>query len=150
MIRRTIGVVVLALAMAVSACTMNQEQSGAVLGGAVGAAAGSAVGKGTGRTVAIILGALVGSQVGANIGRHMDEMDRIRTSQAMEYNRSGQSSAWRNPDTQVAYNVTPTKTYETAQGPCREFTMDAEVGGEPNTVYGTACRQADGTWKIVK
>lgn len=131
-------------------CTMTQEQSGAVLGGAAGAAAGSAIGGGSGRTVAIILGALVGSAVGANIGRHMDEQDRIRTAEAMEYNPTGRSSTWRNPDTQTAYTVTPTRTYETSAGPCREFTMDAEVGGKPQQVYGTACRQADGSWKIVR
>jgi len=140
-----------ALAASLSAgCALNQEQSGAVLGGAAGAAAGSAVGHGSGRTVAIILGALVGSAVGANIGRHMDEQDRTRTAQAMEYNRSGQASSWRNPDTQVGYTVTPQGTYETAEGPCREFTMQSEVGGKPEQVYGTACRQPDGAWKIVR
>lgn len=131
-------------------CTMTQEQSGGLLGGAAGAAAGSAVGGGSGRTVAIILGALIGSAVGANIGRHMDEQDRIRTAEAMEYNPTGRSSTWRNPDTQTAYTVTPTRTYETNAGPCREFTMDAEVGGKPEQVYGTACRQPDGSWKIVR
>ncbi|MEW6168386.1 MAG: RT0821/Lpp0805 family surface protein [Pseudomonadota bacterium] len=131
-------------------CTTTQEQSGAVLGGAVGAAAGSAVGKGSGRTAAIILGALLGSAVGANIGRHMDEQDRIRTSEALEYNPTGKASTWRNPDTQAVYTVTPTGTVETAQGPCREFTMDADIGGKSQQVYGTACRQADGSWKIVR
>ena len=91
-------------------CTMTQEQSGGLLGGAAGAAAGSAIGGGSGRTVAIILGALVGSAVGANIGRHMDEQDRIRTAEAMEYSPTGRPSTWRNPDTQTAYTVTPTRT----------------------------------------
>ena len=133
-----------------SGCAMNQEQSGTLIGGAAGAAAGSAVGGGRGRTVAIILGALLGSQVGANIGRHMDEQDRVRTAEALEYKPTGQATTWRNPDQQTTYTVTPTRTYETAEGPCREFTMVAEVGGEPQQVYGTACRQADGSWKIVK
>lgn len=140
---------VLALSL-VAGCTLTQEQSGAVLGGAAGAAAGSAIGKGSGRTVAIILGALVGSAVGANIGRHMDEQDRIRTAEAMEYSPTGRATTWRNPDTQASYTVTPTRTYDTDAGPCREFTMDAEVGGKPQQVYGTACRQPDGSWKIVR
>lgn len=134
----------------IAGCATTQEQSGALLGGAAGAAAGSAVGGGSGRTAAIILGALIGSVVGANIGRHMDEQDRIRTAETMEYNPTGRSSTWRNPDTQAAYTVTPTRTYETNAGPCREFTMDAEVGGRPEQVYGTACRQPDGSWKIVR
>jgi surface antigen len=135
----------------VSSCALTQEQTGALTGGAVGAAAGSAVGAGSGRTVAIILGALVGSAIGANIGRHMDEQDRIRTASVMETNRTGQTTTWRNPDTQTDYAVTPTRTYSTTDGaPCREFTMDATIGGKAEQVYGTACRQADGSWKIVK
>ena len=133
----------------VAGCALNREQTGTVLGGAVGTAAGSAVGKGGGRTVAIILGALVGSAVGASIGRSMDEQDRIRTAQVMEYNPTGTTSTWTNPDTNSTYAVTPTNTYESAQGPCREFTMKADVGGKPSDVYGTACRQPDGSWKIV-
>ena len=57
---------------------------------------------------------------------------------------------WRNPDTGDTYSVTPTRTYETEQGPCREFTMQASIGGRPDTVYGTACRQSDGSWKVVR
>lgn len=141
---------VLMLSSALAAgCTMSREQSGAVLGGAVGAAAGSAVGKGGGRTVAIVLGALLGSVVGANIGRSMDEQDRIRTARVMEYNPTGTSSSWTNPDTRATYTVTPTQTYQSARGPCREFTMKADIDGRPSDVYGTACRQPDGSWRIV-
>ncbi|MFP5307596.1 MAG: RT0821/Lpp0805 family surface protein [Gammaproteobacteria bacterium] len=140
-----------AVAVAVSSgCALTQEQSGAVIGGAAGAAAGSAVGKGRGRVAAIILGAMIGSAVGANIGRHMDEQDRVRTAEALEYNPTGRPSTWRNPDRQTTYTVTPTRTYESAGAPCREFTMDAEIGGKTEQVYGTACRQADGSWKIVR
>ena len=140
-----------ALAAALTAgCSMNQEQSGALLGGAVGAAAGSAVGRGSGQVAAVVLGALLGSVAGANIGRHMDEQDRVRAAQVFESYPTGSPGRWRNPDTGDSYAVTPTRTYETAQGPCREFRMRATVGGEADTVYGTACRQPDGTWKVVR
>lgn len=142
--------IVLLAASLVANCAMNQQQSGAVLGGAAGAAVGSTVGKGSGQVVAIVLGALLGSAVGANIGRHMDEQDRMRTAEAMEFNRTGQASSWNNPDTQARYTVTPQRTYGAESGPCREFTMDANVGKKQQQVYGTACRQPDGSWKIVK
>ncbi len=131
-------------------CAMNQEQSGALLGGVAGAAAGSAVGRGSGQTAAILLGALLGSVAGANIGRHMDEQDRVRAAQVFESYPTGSAATWRNPDTGDAYAVTPTRTYETEQGPCREFTMHATIDGRPDSVYGTACRQADGSWKVVR
>lgn len=139
----------LALSVGVSACATHQ-QTGALIGGATGAAVGSTIGKGGGRTAAIILGAILGTAVGARIGQSMDEQDRINTAYAMERNPTGTTSSWVNPDTGASYAVTPTRTYDTAQGPCREFTMNANVGDQPQQVYGTACRQADGSWKIVQ
>ncbi|CAO3362147.1 hypothetical protein ABNQ39_31710 [Azospirillum sp. A26] len=32
---------------------------------------------------------------------------------------------------------------------CREYQSSAMVGGRPQPVYGTACLQSDGTWRIV-
>lgn len=132
-----------------TACA-TREEAGALTGAAVGATIGSSVGHGRGRLLAIWLGAVVGAQVGQTIGRYMDEQDRIRTSMILENNRSNESSSWRNPDTNYDYTVTPTRTYEVAAGPCREFTVNAKVGGKTEQVYGTACRQQDGSWKIIK
>ena len=32
---------------------------------------------------------------------------------------------------------------------CREFTTTIVIDGAPQQAYGTACRHADGTWKLV-
>jgi surface antigen len=85
--------------------------------------------------------------VGGSIGRTMDEVDRMRTAQALEAVRTGVPSTWQNPDTGNQYSVTPTRTTMTATGPCREYTVKALIGGRPETVYGTACRQPDGSWR---
>lgn len=58
-----------------------------------------------------------------------------------------QSSSWQNPDTGYRYAVTPTRTYAEDARPCREYTTEAWINGRRETVYGTACRQADGTWQ---
>jgi surface antigen len=137
------------LSLGQTGCATHQ-QTGALLGGATGAAVGSTLGKGGGKTAAIILGAIAGTAVGASIGQHMDEQDRINTAMAMENMPTGNTSTWVNPDTRTSYAVTPTRTYDSAQGPCREFTMNATVGNQPQQMYGTACRQADGSWKIVQ
>lgn len=138
-----------AMILSLGGCATKQEQ-GAVTGMAVGAALGSAMGRGhNSRPFAIWLGAVVGSVLGSTIGRYMDEQDQMRTSMILENNRTHQSSSWVNPDTRYEYTVEPTRTYESAEGPCREFTMDANVGGRVEQVYGTACRQADGSWKIL-
>ncbi|MEQ6341667.1 MAG: RT0821/Lpp0805 family surface protein [Gammaproteobacteria bacterium] len=128
----------------------TQEQAGGLVGGAIGAAVGSTVGEGGGRIAAIILGTMAGAMIGTHVGQHMDEHDRIRTAQVLEQNRTGQQSTWRNPDTGSTYTITPTRTYDVEQSPCREFTMKANVGGKQEDVFGTACRQPDGAWKIIK
>jgi surface antigen len=142
----------LALVIGLSGCGAvggPNETSGTIIGGVLGGAVGSQVGGGRGRTVATILGTIIGANIGANVGRSMDGNDRMRTAQILESSRTGQSSGWVNPDTRNEYVVTPTRTYESAGAPCREYTMRAVVGGQPDTVYGTACRQPDGSWRVV-
>lgn len=134
-----------------TACA-TKEETGTLTGALAGAALGSTIGDGRGQVLAIWLGAVVGAHIGQTIGKYMDEQDRIQTSIAMENNRTNQPSSWRNPDTNYQYTVTPTRTLENTQGtgPCREFTVDAAIGGKTEQVYGTACRQQDGSWKIIK
>ncbi len=132
--------------------TTTHAQQGEVIGGVLGGVLGSQVGEGSGQTAAIIIGTMAGSMIGRQIGQNMDDVDRMKTAQALNSNRTGQSTTWTNPDNGREYTVTPTRTYEEPSGaPCREFELDATVGGEPGQeVSGTACLQADGSWKIVR
>ncbi len=125
----------------------EQEQSGMIIGGVLGGLLGSQVGRGDGRTAAIIIGTLAGTAIGGSIGQSMDETDRMKTNHSLETVRTGVPSRWQNPDTGNSYTVTPTNTYETEGAPCREYTIDATIGGKQEEVYGTACRQPDGSWK---
>ena len=137
------------LAGGCSSTPPTQEQSGMVIGGVLGGLIGSQVGGGHGNTAAIIAGTLVGAAIGGSVGRSMDATDRMKTAGTLETVRTGVPSTWRNPDTGNEYTVVPTRTYETAQGPCREYIVDAVVAGKKDKVYGTACRQPDGSWKVV-
>jgi surface antigen len=127
----------------------TQEQSGTVIGGVVGGAIGSQFGRGDGRIAATIIGALVGASIGGNIGRTMDDNDRMRIAQALETQPLNAPTRWVNPDNRNVYTVVPIRTYNNASGPCREYTMDAVIGGRAERVVGTACRQADGSWRNV-
>ena len=142
----------LALVMVVlSGCATSgreNEQAGMVIGGVLGGVLGSNVGKGSGKTAATIVGTLIGASIGGAVGRSMDQTDRRKTGSTLETVRTGVPSTWQNPDTGNQYEVTPTRTYDTASGPCREYTIDAVIGGKKEKVYGTACRQADGSWKV--
>ena len=125
----------------------NREKLGAVLGGVLGGAVGSQIGDGKGRTVAAISGAVIGILVGQSIGRHMDEIDQNCTGQTLEYAPDDVPVSWRDPDTGNTYTVTPVRTYPAPDNRyCREYQTDAMIGGRRQQVYGTACRQPDGSW----
>ena len=87
--------------------------------------------------------------IGRHVGQTMDQNDRMYAGRTLNDARTGETIQWVNPNNGNVYAVTPTRTFESAQGPCREFTLDATVGGEPGQeVYGTACLQPDGSWKL--
>jgi hypothetical protein len=50
----------------------------------------------------------------------------------------------------VAYVPPPQFSLGRAVGPgCREYTAPIRVGGRVAESYGTACRQPDGSWRII-
>ncbi len=145
--------VLLALAVAISlqgCATLDRGDQGKILGGVVGGVLGSQIGDGRGQTIATIVGAIAGSMIGQQIGESMDDSDRLNTAAALRDSRTGQGATWVNPDNGTRYTVTPTRTFQSSGAPCRDFRVDANVGGEPNQqVNGTACLQSDGSWMIV-
>jgi surface antigen len=145
--KQTLVVLIAAAGLVIGGCQTTKQQQGAVIGGIAGGILGNQIGGGSGRTAAVIAGTLLGGYFGGNIGRQMDENDRYRAGQALEATPTYQSSSWTNPDSGNRYSITPTKTYYAGSGPCREYTTEAWIDGKRETVYGTACRQPDGTWQ---
>ena len=152
------SLVLMAVAVLVSGCGSTggpKQTGGALLGGIGGAAIGSQFGKGDGQLVGVaavtLLGALIGSEVGASLDK-ADKMYANQTAQsALESNPTGQGGSWSNPDSGHSGAVVPTKTFQTNSGQyCREFTQTVQIGNDIQEAYGTACRQPDGTWKIVQ
>jgi len=142
----------------VTSCTQNfgpKEGAGTMLGAVGGGLAGAQIGKGSGRLWAVGIGTLAGALFGREIGLSLDRADRAymeRTAQqSLERNRAYQQSTWRNPDTGNSGSFTPVRTYYSQNSqPCREYQQTVTIGGRSEQVYGTACRQADGSWKIVQ
>ena len=132
----------------------GSEVMGTLLGAALGGLVGSQIGSGTGNKVAIGAGVVAGGLMGNRIGKSMSCRDRQyhgdTAQNAFETQRTGTSSSWVNPDTGHQGSVTPTRTYQQADGTyCREFDQTVTVDGQLEQASGTACRQPDGTWKIV-
>lgn len=71
-----------------------------------------------------------------------------QNNQALENNKIGETSRWDDPDGKT-YSVTPTRTYYQGDTPCREFRQTVEIEGQLETLTGQACRQANGTWKLM-
>lgn len=150
---------ILVLALALTSCeSVGQGISNnpkTTMGGMLGAAGGGLIAAAAGGgTAGIIGGALLGGLVGGAIGNHLDQKDKELAAQnaqrAFENARTGQSSAWRNPDSGHSGNITPTRTYQDNTGQyCREYQQQVTIGGEIHESYGTACRQPDGSWKTV-
>lgn len=143
-------IAVLVAMLAVQGCQNppSRQDSGMVVGGVLGGVLGSQVGGGRGQTVATIIGTIAGAAIGGEVGRSMDETDRLKTAHTLETVRSGVPSQWVNPDTRNSYTVVPERTFEQAGTPCREYTVDATIGGKRQQTVGTACRQADGSWRV--
>ncbi len=149
---KTVPVVLGAVFLVACANPGPKAQLGAATGAAAGGLIGAAAGGGT---EGIIGGVLLGGLLGGAIGDSLDQRDRqlaYRSNQtALESYQVGQTSSWTNPDTGHSGSFTPTNTYQTAQGQyCREYQQTVTVGGESQQAYGTACRQPDGSWRVVQ
>lgn len=132
-----------------------REQQGTLIGGATGAILGAQVGSGKGQLVAVAIGTLAGALIGQDVGRTLDAADKMameRNAQyALEHAPTNTSTPWRNPDSGNAGELTPVETYQNKSGEyCREYRQTVWVGGEEQQAYGTACRQPDGSWKIIR
>jgi len=127
-------------------CNPTKQDIGTLVGAGSGAFIGSQIGGGTGQLAAVAIGALLGGYIGGSIGQDMDELDQYKTQKVLESSPTGSTVAWNNPDTDVDYSVTPTRTYESDSGPCRDYTTEAVIEGRAEIVHGTACRSDDGSW----
>lgn len=128
---------------------VTNEGVGTITGGVVGGLLGSQFGGGSGKVAAAAGGALLGAYLGGNIGRTMDRQDRLEMQRALETAPTGKEVNWHNPDSGNRYTVKTTRTYYHSNQPCREYITNALIGGKKQQIYGKACRQADGSWRVV-
>jgi len=155
MIRTTVIAGVTALSLGLAACQQSgtKETLGTLGGAAAGGAIGSQIGQGSGRAIAIGVGVLLGGLVGNQVGRYLDQQDRElavqNASYALENNRSGYASEWRNPDTGHYGTFTPRQPYQNNRGQvCREGSSTVTIDGRSETVVNNYCRNPDGTWTL--
>lgn len=128
----------------------DRELAGQVLGGIGGAVLGSQIGRGSGQIAAAAGGTLLGVLIGGAIGRSLDQADYACASQVLEHAPDHRPIVWQNPETGASYRMTPIGAFQSEGGYCREYTSTATVAGRSQQIFGTACRQPDGAWRIVR
>jgi surface antigen len=155
--RKIIAGLLIPATLSLSLAGCDNQQIGTIAGAAGGAAAGKAIGgHGTGGYVGLILGAVAGGFLGGELGKYLSRDDQQKqaaaTTKALD---TSSPQSWNNPETGAKGDVAPTKTFTSQVGStsgqtCSDFTSTATAGnGASGTGKGTACKQADGTWKIV-
>jgi surface antigen len=131
-----------------------KQTGGAVLGGVGGAVAGAQFGKGTGNIAMTALGTLLGAYAGSEVGKSLDKSDRMYAQQAETKAHTapvGSSINWNNPDNGHSGTYTPTRDgTDQAGNYCREYQTSVNISGKVEKAFGTACRQPDGSWKVVQ
>ena len=79
--------------------------------------------------------------------RHDRQLAAAAFAQALDRQVSGQSVAWRNPDSGSSGATTPLRTFRAADGRyCREYEQRLAAPGALEQVTGIACREAGG-WR---
>ena len=131
----------------------NKTTGGTLLGALGGALIGSQIGGGSGRIVGAVAGTMIGGFIGHEIGASLDREDVARAQAAQQRAYAapiGHQITWNKPQNGHSGTITPVRDgQDTAGHYCREYQTTIQVGGETQKAYGTACRQPDGTWKVV-
>jgi surface antigen len=135
--------------------------AGAIVGALAGGFAGAEFGGGLGQTLFITAGAMTGASVGYEAGTSLYESDQAaydnNARKALNTSMNGKVSDWVNPDTGNSGIFIPTKTFVAIDGrPCRNYRSilalkpQGNMAGVITHQKGTACQQADGSWRSVR
>lgn len=150
-IRKMAACAVVMLSLGACQTTSPGETLGTLGGAAAGGLLGSQIGGGTGKLAATAVGTLIGALAGRELGKRLGGTDQRQATQAEERAvLRNEPITWNNPETGYRGRVQPTRTYESQAGQlCRDYTHTVYISGRAETARGTACRQADGTWRLV-
>ena len=143
--------------LGLSACSGNvgtKEAVGTGAGAIAGGVIGSMFGSGTGKLIGVGVGTLAGALLGNELGKSLDRADQAYANQAIQRSYSapvGQGITWNNPNSGNSGTVVATREGYASNGqPCREYSHTVVIGNRQEQAYGTACRQADGSWRVIQ
>lgn len=148
------GVGLLCLLLAGCSGSYSKQDTGAIIGATAGAILGSTIGRGSGRAAATAVGLIFGAMVGESVGKSLDRADRIALGGAERRAKIapiGETITWNNPESGNHGTIIPVREGQSERGEyCREFQQTVIIGGKEEKAYGTACRQPDGSWRVLQ
>lgn len=132
----------------------NDEAAGAVAGAIIGGVIGNQVFRGE-RGLGTVAGVVLGGIAGSRLARSNDDCDTYYASNAyydaFENRDPYERVSWRNPRSGSYGYIEPADYYRDRRGrECRNYEQEIYVDGYRETAEGVACRQRDGTWRIVE
>jgi surface antigen len=132
----------------------NQEAAGAIAGAIIGGVIGNQVFKGE-RGLGTVAGVVLGGVAGAQLAKSGDDCDQYYASNAyydaFENNDPHERVSWRNPRSGNYGYVEPAEYYQDRRGrQCRAYEQEIYVNGRRQIAEGVACRNRDGTWRIIE
>ena len=127
---------------------ISRGEAGAMTGAAVGGVVGSRFGGGSGQIASTIAGTMIGAMAGSAIGQMYEREDYQRTQHAIASTPPGQQYQWQNTQTGAQYQYKTTRQTNTQRGVCRDYVINAYMGGQQEQVHGVACRDASGNWVV--
>jgi surface antigen len=87
---------------------------------------------------------MLGGVLAGSVGLGLENSDRVAAYKAQESALdTGQRSSWRGERGVYGF-IEP----GASQGSCRPFSQTVYVAGRPYSGAGSACRQADGSWRV--
>ena len=154
-------IIVLAVALSVTACANSKvtqnlnpsEMVGAAVGAMIGGYAGGHLGGGAAQVMFTLVGGAVGAATGYSIASQLVPSDitqfRNSAKQAMENLNDGELQNWTNPSTGVAGTIKPIRSYHASQNAyCRDFEATIAVKRNVGETTSRACRVAGGPWLL--
>lgn len=132
----------------------NDRMAGAVIGGILGGVVGNQVFKGE-RGLGTVAGVILGGVAGSQLARSGDDCDQYYASyayqDAFDNPRPNQRVRWRNDRSGNYGYVQAADVYRDRRGnDCRNYEQEIYVNGRRQIAEGVACRNRDGSWRIVR
>jgi surface antigen len=119
---------------------------GAAFGGVVAAIAGA---NPAWIAASVIMGGVAGGALGNYLGKENSEKHVANNTNALNTLGAGQTASWNDNATGNSGSTKIDRVFTASNGQtCKAYTETVKTAQRTVTEQATACRQADGTWKV--